>query len=82
MARRRTNDPGALFLHPHKKKLSVVAKCTPATSQLLGILCEENPGATIREIREMVNYDSDAIEVCDKHIEIGLGDEVPRWTYA
>lgn len=69
----------------NKNKEKVIAYSTKAASDLLGLLCEENPDKIICELKEILitEYipDHESIMVLDKHIECGYGDLIPRWRY-
>lgn len=71
----------AYYVHVPGKRKRPIAHSTVATSRLLGLLHEDNPDATITEIRAMINYDPDALAVCDAYIAHGEGDAIPNWRY-
>lgn len=62
-----------------------VAGSTKAVSDFLVIIHEENPAATIEQIKAIIsdrqkyipNYD--AIAVLDAHIQAGYGGYIPNW---
>jgi hypothetical protein len=62
-----------------------VAGSTKATSDFLALVHEENPTATISELREIVTDKMkfitvpEAVAVLDAHIKAGFGDRVPDW---
>lgn len=66
------------YLHNSKRKRPI-ARSTQATSDLLAILHEDNPAATIEQIRGLINFDPDAVAVCDAYIAHGEGSLVPNW---
>lgn len=53
-----------------------IAYSTKATSDLIEALSDENPTATISEIRGLVTYDQDAKKVLQQYIDAGYGDQV------
>lgn len=69
----------------HKNKEKVIAYSTKATSDFLGLLCENNRGKTVSELKKILTTeyipDRESIMVLDKHIECGYGDLIPRWRY-
>lgn len=71
----------AFYLHNRPKRKTPIAYGTVATSRLLGMLAEDNPEATIRQVRNMIHYDNDAVAVCDEYIAHSEGDVVPMWRY-
>lgn len=58
-----------------------IAYSTCSTSNLLGILSEDNPSFTIQQVKELINYDQEAINVCDAYIERGYGDLTANFEY-
>lgn len=50
-----------------------VATSTVASSDLIAALATD--GATVRQIRDRINWDSEAQVVCDAYIRLGFGDE-------
>ena len=70
----------AYYRHAGRRR-TPVAYSTVATSRLLGLLHEDNPTLTIAELRDLIQYDSDAIAVCDAYIAAGEGDVVPNWRW-
>lgn len=62
-----------------------VAESTVATSRFLAIVHEDNPTATISQIREIITdktkyiIDPEAVAVLDAHIQAGYGDYIPNW---
>lgn len=57
-------------------KKSPIAYSTVASSDLIEVLVEDNPSATIKEIFEKVNYDEEAKKVLQQYIDAGYGDQV------
>ena len=57
-------------------KKTPIAYSTVATSDLIEILAENNPTATIKELIEEINYDEDAKKVLQQYIDAGYGDQV------
>lgn len=51
-----------------------IAYSTKACSDLIGILSQDNPIASIIEIQQMINYDAEAIDVLQKYIDKGYGN--------
>ena len=83
---------GANFWHPFKtttrngKKIRKnIANCTVATMDMLVMFHQQNPTATISELKEIISdrtryvYFPDCIKVLDAHIKEGLGDWTPNW---
>lgn len=62
-----------------------VAGSTIATRDFLALVHEQNPRATIVELRAILTdrskwlFNSEAVEVLDAHIRAGFGDAVPNW---
>lgn len=73
------------FYSPDKKKKKPIAYSTKATSDFLVLVAAMNPGATVKELREILTDKSkwilnpDAVRVCDAYIEKGHGDYIPQW---
>ncbi len=59
---------------PNKK--TPIAYSTRASSDLIEILSEDNPSATIKEIFDKVNYDEEAKKVLQQYIDAGYGGQV------
>ena len=57
-------------------KKSPIAYSTVASSDLIEILVEDNPSATIKEIFEKVNYDEEAKKVLQQYIDAGYGNQI------
>ena len=57
-------------------KKTPIAYSTVATSDLIEVLAEDSPSATITEIMNKVNYDEDAKKVLQQYIDAGYGDQV------
>ena len=53
-----------------------VAYSTVATSDMIEVLSEDNPTATIKEIKNLINYDPEAKRVLQQYIEAGYGDDI------
>lgn len=53
-----------------------IAYSTKATSDLIEALSDENPTATIEELKGLVTYDQDAKKVLQQYIDAGYGDQV------
>lgn len=81
MARRTTGD--VEYRVPGRKRS--VASSTKTTSDFLALVHEENPAATIAELRAIITDRSkwllnpDAVAVLDAHIKAGFGGHVPNW---
>ena len=64
-----------------------VAESTVATGHFLAIVHEDNPTATISQLREIITDESkfitdpEAVAVLDAHIKAGYGDRIPDWRY-
>lgn len=64
-----------------------VAGSTVATSDFLAIVHQDNPAATISQIREIITDEAkfvlapEAVAVLDAHIKAGYGDHIPNWRY-
>lgn len=64
-----------------------IAGSTKATSDFLAIVHEENPTATIAQLREIITDKTryirkpEAVTVLAAHIAAGYGDHVPNWRY-
>lgn len=83
MARRRGGIGDVHYLVPGKKR--PVAGSSKATSDFLAIIHEQNPTATIVQLRAIITDRSlwlpnpEAIAVLDAHIKAGYSDFVPNW---
>ena len=84
MAKRRGGGIGDVRYHvPGKKR--PVAGSSKATSDFLAIIHEQNPTATIAQLRAIITDRSlwlpnpEAIAVLDAHIKAGYSDFVPNW---
>lgn len=83
MARRRSGL-GDVEYHVSGKKRPV-AGSSRATSYFLVIIHEQNPTATIAQLRAIITDRSqwlpnpEAIAVLDAHIKAGYSDFVPNW---
>lgn len=53
-----------------------IAYSTKATSDLIEALSDENPTATISELKSLVTYDQEAKKVLQQYIDSGYGDQV------
>ena len=53
-----------------------IAYSTTATSDLISVLADEFPSATISSLKGMVGYDQDAKKVLQQYIDAGYGDQV------
>ena len=64
-----------------------IAGSTKAASDFLAIVHEENPTATIAQLREIITdktryiREPEAVAVLVAHIAAGYGDHVPNWRY-
>lgn len=58
---------------PDKKK--PIAYSTRATSDLIETLSDDNPTATISELKDLVNYDVEAKKVLQQYIDAGYGNK-------
>lgn len=58
------------------KRGRAIAYSTQATSDLIVMLAEDNPKATIREIQQMINFDAEAEKVLQAYIDKGKGEEI------
>ena len=82
MAKRRYSK-GTDYYVPGRKR--PVAESTVATGQFLEIVHQDNPTATISQIREIITDKTryiicpEAVAVLDAHIEAGYGDHIPNW---
>lgn len=62
-----------------------VAESTVATGCFLAIVHQDNPTATISQIREIITDETkyiicpEAVAVLDAHIKAGYGDHIPNW---
>ena len=84
MAKRRGGGIGDVHYHvPGKKR--PVSGSSKATSDFLAIIHEQNPTATIAQLRAIITDRSlwlpnpEAIAVLDAHIKAGYSDFVPNW---
>jgi N12 class adenine-specific DNA methylase len=57
-------------------KATVVAYSTKATSDTIDVMADENPTATISQLRDLILYDQDAKKVLQQYIDAGYGDQV------
>ena len=55
---------------------SPIAYSTKATSDLIEALSDENPTATISELKGLVTYDQEAKRVLQQYIDAGYGEQV------
>lgn len=82
MAKRRYSL-GTDYYVPGRKR--PVAESTVATGQFLEIVHQDNPAATISQIREIITDKTryiicpEAVAVLDAHIKAGYGDHIPNW---
>ena len=53
-----------------------IAYSTKATSDLINVLAEENPTATISELKSMIGYDVEAKRVLQQYIDSGCGNQI------
>lgn len=64
-----------------------IAGSTRATRHFLAIVHEENPTATIAQLKELLMDKTryilcpEAVEVLDAHISAGYGNHIPEWSY-
>lgn len=58
------------------KRGKILAYSTQATSDLIVMLAEDNPKATIREIQQMINFDGEAEKVLQAYIDKGWGEAI------
>lgn len=56
----------------NKKK--PIAYSTKSCSDLIGVLSETYPDASIKELQQMINFDIEAIDVLQKYIDKGYGN--------
>ena len=64
-------------VHWHiRGKKKPIAYSTVACSHLIAELAQD--GYTIRELREVIIYDTEAQRVLDEYIKRGLGDEIAK----
>ena len=83
MPKRRRYSLGTDYYVPGRKR--PVAESTVATGQFLEIVHQDNPAATISQIREIITDKTryiicpEAVAVLDAHIEAGYGDHIPNW---
>jgi hypothetical protein len=57
------------------KRGKILAYSTKASSDLIVMLAEENPDATIIELQKMINFDAEAEKVLQAYIDAGQGEE-------
>lgn len=82
MAKRRYSLGTAYYVPGRKRP---VAESTVATGQFLEIVHQDNPAATISQIREIITDKTryiicpEAVAVLDAHIKAGYGDHIPNW---
>ncbi len=67
--------------HPIKKSKGAkrgrtIAYSSKATSDLIVMLAEDNPKATIREIQKIINFDGEAEKVLQVYIDKGWGEAI------
>lgn len=85
MPRYPKNHKDVEYFVPGRKRR--VAGSTKATSDFLAIVHEENPTATIAQLREIITDKTryirspEAVEVLAAHIAAGYGDHIPDWRY-
>ena len=60
---------------------SAVAGSTRASSDLIALLVEDG-AATFRQVRGQINFDDEAVAVCDAMIARGFGDAPIRYDAA
>lgn len=83
MPKRRRYGPGVHYYVPDRKR--PVVESTAATGHFLTIVHEDNPTATISQLREIITdktrfiTDPEAVAVLDAHIKAGYGDHIPNW---
>lgn len=58
------------------KKGRILAYSSKATSNLIVMLAEDNPKATIREIQQMIYFDGEAEKVLQAYIDKGQGEAI------
>ena len=57
-------------------KKTPIAYSTVSTSDTISVLADENPTATINDLRGLVTYDMEAKKVLQQYIDAGYGDQV------
>lgn len=63
-----------------------IAGSTTATGGFLTIIHQDNPTATISQIRELITDETkfiicpEAVAVLDAYIKFGYGDYIPNWS--
>ena len=57
-------------------KKTPIAYSTKATSDLIEVLADDNPTATISELKGKIGYDAEAKKVLQRYIDAGYGDQV------
>ena len=55
---------------------TIIAYSTVATSDLIGVMADDNPAMTISELHDAINYDVEAKKVLLAYINSGFGDEI------
>lgn len=82
MAKRRYSK-GTDYHVPGRKR--PVAESTVVTGYFLAIVHQDNPTATISQLREIITdktrftTEPEAVAVLDAHIKAGYGDYIPNW---
>lgn len=83
MPKRRRYSLGTDYYVPGRKR--PVAESTVAAGYFLEIVHQDNPTATISQLREIITdktrfiTDPEAVAVLDAHIKAGYGDHIPNW---
>lgn len=59
------------------------ASTPPATADLLEVILEDHPTATVAQARDMINYDPELVAILNRHISDGYGHlyAVPLFTH-
>lgn len=71
------------YYAPGRKK--AIAGSTVSTSDFLVMVHNDNPDATILELKKLITDPSkyilfpDAVEVLDAYIKVGQADYIPQW---
>lgn len=57
------------------KRKKPIAYSTVASSDLIKLLFDEHPDATIQEVQGMINFDEEAKQVLQKYMDLGYGND-------
>ena len=57
-------------------KKTPIAYSTKAASDLIEVMADDNPTATISELKDKITYDTEAKKVLQRYIDSGYGDQV------